>query len=258
MLKIELRTLLFIGVVILVILLGVFLYTTNRDEWLSNLSGNLFAEGFGIILTVAVIEKILEEHRKKEKQRFKEIALRQLRRPLRNHFNVLFKMFKAATNSIPPNKPSQLRDLFDDNYFEQIGFLDISKPAPVKPSKSWTDYIAIDSKLFKEALNRTVEKYAVYFDLEMVDLMEQLIESDFTHICTNLQTLAYETKATSPPILLLAFREQARKHSQSFTKLVELHNLFFNNTEQEIIITNEMWNNDQPKFGESRFNIPTT
>jgi hypothetical protein len=257
MLGIEPKSLRYLGIIALAICLVVFLKTTNSDQWFSSLSGNLFAELFGIVITVAVIDRILERNRQRDKQRYKQIALRQLRKPLKNHIKLLFSMFKASSDSSPKNKFSNIRDLFDDNYFEQIVFLDLSMPAPTKPRRQWIKYISDDFKLFKEALNRTLGIYAIYFDSETIDLIEQLSASQFTFVCSHLlslkQTADEEEIKLEGSNFFLANINHAKEYTAALVRLIDIYNHLTENDDQKIAITDEMWaDNKPPMFGESR------
>jgi len=90
-------------------------------------------------------------------------------------------MYKACISHPPEIVPTVISELFLDDYFIQLAFLDFSKPAPLSSTLSlqWFDYLKMEIEKFKTALGRTIEKYAVFLDANSIALLETVIDSRF-------------------------------------------------------------------------------
>lgn len=245
--------------ILLVIFSCIFLTTTPNEEWLSSLSGNLFAEIFGIFFTVAIIDRIIEANQEKTRRKFNQIAFQQLRIPLIHHFQLLFNMYKASVISKPSKIYANISDIFDDNYFDEIAFLDFLKPAPVIPEVLWINYLGFQFKEFKESLEKTIEKYSIYLQSDVIDLIEQLSNSNFVSFTKQVVLLPIIDKEQGFErdynfLEDQSMRDMVREHVNLFIILVEKHNQFAREESLKINITDELWRNDvSPQIGGSRF-----
>ncbi len=209
-----------------------FIRTTNPHDGTNSLSGNLFSEILGIFVTVEIIERIIKANQEKERQKYQRIALLQLRKALASHRRMLSLMFTATVPSKPDKEYVKVADLFDDNYFEQTSRLDFLKPPPVigaEVEEAWLLYVFHELNVLKEALNRTIDKYGIYLNLDTVETMENLINSQFYSVISNNINPYYDDKKRGiilPMDLLKAqpFLEQFKEHTRLFTKVVEQYN----------------------------------
>lgn len=164
-------------IVLIVIFLFAFLITTSKQDWISSLSGNLFSGTVGILITVALVDRIIEAQQEKVRQKYKTIAFRQLRLELLDQFGMFFNIFKSSVISKPEKDCTNMRDFFDEDYFEQIVFFDFENPSPVilpftyGKETLWFDYVALRLNQFNGALNKTIEKYGIYLDSDTIDLI---------------------------------------------------------------------------------------
>jgi len=225
---------------------------------LKDFSPNLAAEIFGILLVVFLIDRVIRISQQKESKKRQEIAWRQLRIPLLRHFNLLFNMFKASTQAKPPKVYNAVTDLFDDTYFAEIGFLDFSKPAPVltpRGSIDWFTHVSHKFSEFKDALNNTVQKYALYLDTDIIDLLEGLINSSFISFMMQASNLPKidKTKGYKRQYNLLnGLSDPVKEYTDLFSKLVLRFNQ--NLVEEEKIKMIDAWWSDNiaPKISSGR------
>jgi hypothetical protein len=155
---------------------------------------NLGTEISGILLTVLLIDAVIRRKDAHDQKRYRRIALQQLRMPLFSHLLLLSGMYKASVERNPAREISNLRDLFSEDYFEQIAYFNVMGPSPAAlqllgpssvaggkkpPSIPWYQYLNSEVERFKEDLQRVVDKYAMYLDPETIDLLEQLANSSF-------------------------------------------------------------------------------
>ena len=160
----------------------------SKNNWIKDFSLNLFGNVTGILLVVFLIDWILELNHKREKDNFENIALRQIRRPLTSQLDFLFTLYKATSSNKPTKISSKVSDLFTEDFFAQIIYLDFSKQAPVYPFISYYDYCFQEVIKFKEGLSRILDRYSIYLSAEIIELIEQINNSGFIFFMISFKT----------------------------------------------------------------------
>jgi hypothetical protein len=231
----------------------------SKWDWVRNISVNLGTGIIVVLLTALLIDAIINRKQEKERTRYELVSLQQLRIPLLHQFLLLFNIFKASVEIKPQTIYQNLPDLFDDNYFVQLAFFDFSKPAPTATPLQWIDYLSHECTKFRDALNRTVDKYSVYLDSETLDVIEQLINSNFISFILQIPAIRevdqrggfrrnYNFFAGS------GMRDIVREYTSLFLKLVEYYNQQVAQ-ESRIVVTDDLWRNDvAPQVGSARIN----
>jgi hypothetical protein len=232
-------------------------------DWLRHITVNL---GTGIIvalLTVLLIDNIIRINREKERKKYQSVALRQLQIPLIHQFHLLFYIFKSSVEIKPQKTYQYVRDLFDDNYFVQLAFFDFSKKAPIWGDLQWFDYLPRECTKFRDALSRTVEKYSLYLDSGIIEIMEEIINSDFISIVLQAPAIreidrhegykrSYNFFAGS------GMCDIVREYTSLFTRLVEHYNELAPQ-EKRVLMRDDLWRNDTaPKIGSGRVSHKVT
>ncbi|MEW6497451.1 MAG: hypothetical protein AB1589_33860 [Cyanobacteriota bacterium] len=218
------------------------------------------SEIMGIFLVVFSVDRVIEMEQIKEKNKREAVAFLQLRRPLIRHLYLLFNIFKASTEEKPDKTYQTISDLFDDVYFEQLAFLDFSKPAPVFMSideANWSDYLYRECAQFKEALNRTVEKYCLFLQPEIIDLIEEIINSPFIWLvfqAPNIRKLGRKNNISDSYNLLARqeIRDLFKEYTIRVSELFEQYNKRVPE-EKQLKLSDALWANDvPPKIGSGR------
>lgn len=230
------------------------------DEWLQELSINLVAETTGILMVLFSVNKTVRENREKEKSKFKQIAFRQLRFVLRKQIYLFFEMFKASVKAKPEKDYQTLADLFDDTFFDEVHYLDLLKMAPILNSEGekidWLDYLVAECHSLKQALEKVVDRYAVYLESDIVDLMEEITDAPFIRFITSIWEAKKRDGLTSEGDLLFACDNLLRDYTEALVKLVQLYNSNVG-SDRKIIIDEGQWkqwwsHKGRPQIGDSR------
>lgn len=237
-----------------------FLDADVCNVWLEELSINLIAEISGILLVLVSVNKTVRENREREKTKFREIAFRPLKIVLQKQIYLFFEIFKAATKEKPEKEYRNLEDLFDDTYFDELKYLDILKPAPVLSpvgdKMDWLDYLVSECSNLTGALNRVVDRYALYLESELVDLMEKMADAAFIRFINSIWQAKQSNGLTSKGDLLFACEEMLKEYAECLVRLVEIYNENVP-SDRRIIIDEKQWkewwkHKGRPQLGDSR------
>lgn len=231
-----------------------------KSSWIKGFALEMASEILGIFLVIFSVDRVIENEQIKERNKLEAVAFLQLRRPLIRHLYLLFNMFKASVQEKPDKQYQAISDLFDDVFFDQLAFLDLSKPAPLFNSiqANWSDYLSRECAQFKDALNRTVEKYCLFLQPEIIDLMEEIMNSPFIWLvfqAPNIRKFGRKDTDISGSYNLLA-RQEIRNLFKEYVNLVsELFEQYNKRVpeEKQLKISEDLWADDvPPKIGSGR------
>ena len=93
--------------------------------------------------------------------------------------NLLCNIYKAATQNKPKPLPTTFQDTFVDNYYKEISFLDFAKDAGLALKRDWFTHLDLETKHFKERLEKIIDAYSVFLNVELIDIVERIINSSF-------------------------------------------------------------------------------
>ncbi|OLE73372.1 MAG: hypothetical protein AUI36_00665 [Cyanobacteria bacterium 13_1_40CM_2_61_4] len=243
--------------VVVLIILFVSLGLTNPygNESSRSIYFGLSTDLTGAIVIIFLVDRIIAANQAKEKNRRRIIGVRGLRYALRNHLAMLFGMFKASITQRPEKEYGSIAELFNDYHVEQLAFLDFSKKAPVLPNMTWYEYLSNECTRFREQLNLTLTKFSTDLDAEMMELLEELIDSPL---------LAFLIQARDIPVidrtmgfnraqnLLMGLGPLIKDYVAAFVKLLEKYNATVQPKDRVALAPNPWRNDVVPKIGDSR------
>lgn len=154
-------------------------YAAFSDAWVRDWSSNIGAGLIGSLAVLFLIDRTLETRRLREQQRVRHVALSQLRIPLMRHLLLLANWYKASVANVPDEPPADFPQLFSRHCFESIGKLDFSKPGPTMQAIDWFKYSSRELDFFKVNAERVVDKYAMFLDVRLIELVEGVAGSSF-------------------------------------------------------------------------------
>lgn len=131
-----------------------------ENHWLESFTSNLAAGFLGAFLTVLLIDRAITRERETQRAQIRKTALSQLRPAMLTHLSLLSDWYKAASLTKPQEVPT-FRALFNDDFFEQIRFLDFSKNAAAH--RDWFLLSAEICRNLQDSLLRILDRYAIFF-----------------------------------------------------------------------------------------------
>jgi len=251
------RILIILGVIFAVIS-GTCFYVylkTPPEHWAHDPALNLGTEAAGIFVTLLFIDMVLRIHERKRTERYRALALKQLRTPLKRHFQLLFDFYKASAAGKPEPEPSTLDGLFGDRYFASVAYMDFLSPAPESPPRPWAEYAREKAREFAEALGRTVTTYCQYLDEAALDTIETLRTSGLLSLLEQAPNIKALVQKQGRALTLFCsddMRAMLRRYVESFCVLVKEYDKTVPAAEM-VIVDTRLWRDDlAPSVGSAR------
>ena len=143
---------------------------------------NVGTEVFGILLTVWLIDAVVRRIEERERERVRIIVSTQSRIPILHHALLLLQIYKASVANAPTDPPMTFKELFGHDYATQLAFCDLNKSAPIMPARTWYQHVHNECQTFQSCLSQTIEKYAVFMEIETLEIMEEMKDSSFARL----------------------------------------------------------------------------
>jgi len=229
--------------------------TIQKVEWLSSYLSNIATGLIGSLIIILFIDRLLERERQKQGLRIMRVALNRLKAPIQRHMALLCEFYKAAALNKPSPLPSTFEEVFTDRYYTTISFLDFYKDAPVKPKVNWFEYVDLESRLFKDRLEKVEDMYSGFLEIDLIETLEGLVNSSFLKLLLNVKNYASIAAQHKKRIdqVFSGVRNFAELHVTLMMKLVKYHN---SRVDSPIALNKDFWRDDvEPKWGSSRPSI---
>ena len=185
-----------IGGVGLIAAVGTLLYP--EVEFIQEFGPNIATESAAIVVTLAVVRRILDRQERNRRLRASVGALRKAARALRTMAESWSEMVKAALPRIPAERPTAYEELLASHYTEALALLD---PRRSRARGESVEEAASRSELLggrgvemlvnqvsdaRAALAGLSQAYAVVLDGDYVEALEALVDDRFTTLLTVL------------------------------------------------------------------------
>jgi hypothetical protein len=234
------------------------IYALFDEGWIRDWSSNIGAGLMGSLVIILLIDQVLETRRLREQQRVRTVALSQLRTPLMRHVLLLANWYKASVASVPEEPPRDIPQLFAQNYAETIGSLDFSKPGPTLPPLDWFKYSSQELDFFKINAERVVDKYAMFLDVRLIELVEGVAGSSLVSMMIEFGRVDIpqfdKQHGYQRPYNIFAEPTMKEELLRHFGVLLELVAYFNENSREKIRLEElSLWRDDvSPKIGSGR------
>ncbi|MBU2492649.1 MAG: hypothetical protein KJ571_08505 [Bacteroidetes bacterium] len=204
-----------------------------------------------------MIDRIIDKNSILEKKKYEKIALSQLRIPTHKHITFLFNLYKSTATIKPEREISDVKDLFSDDYFLQLAFLDFSQKAPVYPSMEYYDYCFMECSKFKISISNTLEKYSIHLSSYAIELIENIFNSQFLSLLIDFKSIRDMDKREGFKrdqnyLSISGMNDQAKEYSKLIINLVEMINSNLEYDKKIKIDINSWSETTAPKIGSGR------
>lgn len=175
---------LLIGGVGLVAAVGTILYPDAPV--LGEFGANIATESLALVITLAVVRRILDRQERNRRLRASVGALRKAARSLRAMADSWSDLVKGSLPKVPAERPTSYDELLASHYTESLTWLD---PAAGATEGEETGRVRVAVRRLLEsrhALASLTQAYAVVLDGEYVEALEAVVDDRFTNLLAEL------------------------------------------------------------------------
>lgn len=245
-------------IVISVLILIISYYLPQQLDWWQNLLLNFGAGILGSLFIIYLYNRVLDKMHERERRQRESIAIIQLAVPLKQHFHFLFDMYKCSLLKKPEIKFVSIEDVLGKDFYQSVKFLDLKKPSPASSlgNVKWYEYIEDCCKLFNNALQDIIRKYAQNLSPQAIEIIENIRNSGFIITGQNLRFIINFNPFKSqevefPGNFYINSESMIEEYIGLFKTLVE----YFNQNvspNKKLMFEESMWKNDFFPIGCSR------
>lgn len=156
--------------------------------WFSDTLSNIATAFFSSLVIYYLIEKSLEKSREEEKSKRKKIALTRIQEPLEHLLTFLLQIYKASKIK-PAILPENYEDLFSEDYFESVRYLDFQQDAPVTPKRSWTVYSSETITDVHDQFDKIIDAYGFVLDNDIIENIEEICSCNTFHFFKQVRVI---------------------------------------------------------------------
>lgn len=198
-----------------------------------------------------LIDNYLSAKDAKDRLDVQHACLRSLRIPIVRLAGVLFYMVKATSDKRKDDGEGSVSEFIKEIDGRRLVLLDTTQRAPVIPTRSWDSYILEAFGEFTGSLEAFVEKYAVHFDSNTIDMCEKLVNHQLIFLMQNARVVANMNRESGHPemafpLLAIAATEVdgVSMLGDYLARLLELVDLVELASEKEALTHYQAWRDD--------------
>ncbi|OKY76369.1 MAG: hypothetical protein BM485_03785 [Desulfobulbaceae bacterium DB1] len=166
------------------ILLAFADFLLPSNSWIKDYVRGTFTETVGIIATLLFVNYLFDKNEMNEKEKFKKLFFKHLRSHLVKHLTLLFQMHQSVEETA--YKPQKTKDYISEKFLSDLERFDFSKQSPSYPVSFWYQYIVTETNKFRSSLNSLLDRYIIYLDNEMIEMIERLTNSNYYYFLESL------------------------------------------------------------------------
>ncbi|MGB9966302.1 hypothetical protein [Halobacterium hubeiense] len=184
---------------------------------------------FSSYITILLVDRSFRRQKKNRRKKMRSAALRQLEGDLVSHLNFLVNMYIAASEEHPDKIPETYDDLFTDEFFKTVQYLDFSKEYPTARDSRfirWFDYAESHLNGFQNAIDQAISQYSMWLDPEVVETLQEIRGSTFSGMVitaseTDMMQLDKEMGYEREYTVFFGYEEFVEEHTNALLALVQ-------------------------------------
>lgn len=195
-------------------------------DWVQRFAPNMATDSFGILLTVLVVQRVLERQERARRLRGSVGALRKGARALSELVETWAALIKGSLRRVPTSPLLTVDDLLAPHVTENLALcnpLVVREEGEAGSSERWVAWGARRLRSAHQALTSLINAYAASLDPGYVELIDELVDDPFL--------MMVEELASDPTLEPRAWRArlntaraQRAAHFERVLAAVQLHN----------------------------------
>ncbi|MEL4306449.1 hypothetical protein [Methanococcoides sp. LMO-2] len=193
-------------------------YFLSPYDWISGVLAGAGTELFGILLSVAIIEWLINKKEEDKRKKIEAIALKKLKSNLIIHLDFLFRLANDSGET-----KNVFKD-FDGKYFDKINNLNMHEDAPVHPPKKLHEVIQFEFERLHDLNKNLIETYIYFMDEGIISYLEKLNSHDYMNLMSDLSVKCLFEKETGRQLFIISTDNYVEDYFKTLIDLCQYYN----------------------------------
>jgi hypothetical protein len=207
---------------IILILLGIGVGTWKYSSNLEEFGLNFFTEMLGVLVTVLIVDKVIQYREKNRMIPQKISVYNDVRLFVSRYMSFWIDCYRL---SVPEKKPETVEDFFSEKGMPKIwDCLDLDSKANVTPPQTWWTWIPQNAKEFKESGDKILDRHAHILEPEVYSHVHKITESGLLKTLQMIPFIKQSDSIEKIPRHTILGAYSIRPSQEDFTSIIYLYN----------------------------------
>jgi len=146
---------------------------------MKNLFMGLITNLIGALIIFLIFTLFLNSKEKKENEKRRKTIIKQLNPYITEYIQILYLIYKSASNTMPPKKEPYSKQLGED-FYKQLKYFDIYSNSHVVNQNGpwkWLEWLIFRFTYLNKELDEFIKKYGFFIDIKLLDSILLIKES---------------------------------------------------------------------------------
>jgi hypothetical protein len=247
-------TYLTLAVLILAVTL-IYVLVGDNLQFVRDYAPGLATEVLGILLTLVLVQRILERRQEEDRARASRGGIRRAESPLRDLAELWSEMIKDSLPHAPARPPMTYQDLFSSEWTSAVDDCELSKVRYPWSGETWAESAARTISRARRQFTAILESYGVHLNTHLIEVLDDLRDDQLlTHVESLGEQLRVEREMHPDDVRMDGYtlEQAARVRPKMFRTLMKAIRLYNEAGVSELPISGlpkDFWTGDRGPFG---------
>ncbi len=222
------RTYVTLGLLILAVTL-VYLLVGDGMPFVKDYAPGLATEALGILLTLVLVQRILERRQEEDRSRASRGGVRRAESPLRDLAELWSEVIKGSLPHAPARPPMTYEDLFASEWVSAVDSSELARVRYSWSGETWVESAARTVSRARRQISAILDSYGVHLNTHLIEALDDLRDDQLLNHVESLGEHLVAERETHPddvPTYGYTLKSAARVRPKMFRTLVKAIRLY--------------------------------
>jgi hypothetical protein len=160
-------------------------------EFVKDYAPGLATEALGILLTLVLVQRILERRQEEDRARASRGGVRRSESPLRDLAELWAELIKASLPAAPARPPMTFEDLLSSEWTSAVDDSDLSRVRYAWSGETWAESAARTIARARRQISAILESYGVHLNTHLIEALDDLRDDE---LLTQIESLGEQLR----------------------------------------------------------------
>lgn len=158
--------------IVLILLIGLGIFAWLKTDSLSDFGLNFATEIIGVLITVYIVDYLLNSREKARLAPMKVIVFQEISVLFNRHLGMYFELYSESVKEEPPATTKEFIE--KDCIYKALLYSTVDGKPRISPPQTMTQYLASKAVDFETRAEKILDKYSNYMSPEIANLLHQM------------------------------------------------------------------------------------